>query len=369
MKISIVGAGIMGLSTAWGLSKRGHEIRVYDKEKIPNPVGTSVDRHRVYRTGYARDIGYTKMAVEAFKYWEMMWVDLGESFYVPTGLLALDGTDSTWARDTSQTYKQLGIKHDMIASNDLRDRFPYFNAENIQVGLFSDDCGALLADKIVDGLKNYLEGKGVQFYEECIVQLNGDKIIVGEEMIDDHDVLLLSGGAWTADLLPDYKNLIVPSRQVLLYLNSTIDLSKMPVFFDSRYYGLPPMLGYPLKVADHRFTLRGHPDDNRDVSPSEIDQLFKEAVKVFSDSSAFSIVEAKSCYYSATPDERFILDKISEKTWLMGGFSGHGFKLASILGVKMADAIEGKIPADELARWAAGGKNKKSRTIAMRDYL
>ncbi len=37
MKIVIVGAGVVGLSTAWALIRLGHEAVVYDQGMIPNP--------------------------------------------------------------------------------------------------------------------------------------------------------------------------------------------------------------------------------------------------------------------------------------------------------------------------------------------
>jgi glycine/D-amino acid oxidase-like deaminating enzyme len=38
----------------------------------------------------------------------------------------------------------------------------------------------------------------------------------------------------------------------------------------------------------------------------------------------------------------------------MTGFSGHGFKFAPLLGEAVADALEGRRDAAEVARWAAG---------------
>ena len=43
MKISIVGAGIMGLSAAWALARRGHTVQVFEQGDLPNPMASSVD--------------------------------------------------------------------------------------------------------------------------------------------------------------------------------------------------------------------------------------------------------------------------------------------------------------------------------------
>ncbi len=49
MKTIIVGGGIMGLSTAWGLAREGHEVELFEQGALPNPLASSVDEHRLIR--------------------------------------------------------------------------------------------------------------------------------------------------------------------------------------------------------------------------------------------------------------------------------------------------------------------------------
>jgi glycine/D-amino acid oxidase-like deaminating enzyme len=54
--------------------------------------------------------------------------------------------------------------------------------------------------------------------------------------------------------------------------------------------------------------------------------------------------EAKPCMYSLTPDSHFVIDRhpAHANVVLCGGFSGHGFKFAPVIGEIAAElALEG----------------------------
>jgi glycine/D-amino acid oxidase-like deaminating enzyme len=51
------------------------------------------------------------------------------------------------------------------------------------------------------------------------------------------------------------------------------------------------------------------------------------------------LLHAETCLYTMTPDEHFIIDKHPDhpQVTLAAGFSGHGFKFASVMGEILAD--------------------------------
>jgi sarcosine oxidase len=101
-----------------------------------------------------------------------------------------------------------------------------------------------------------------------------------------------------------------------------------------------------LKFALHYPAGETDPDDvNREVTKSELKSMIDVAGKYFFPADE-KIVAVKTCLYTNTPDENFIIDRFpgfEDNVFIACGFSGHGFKFASVVGELLADlAIEGR---------------------------
>jgi len=78
---------------------------------------------------------------------------------------------------------------------------------------------------------------------------------------------------------------------------------------------------------------------------------------------AAPLVESRVCQYENSPDGHLILDRHpqAENLWLAGGGSGHGFKLAPVVGEHVAALVRGEarplpqFALARLARWRAAG--------------
>jgi len=83
---------------------------------------------------------------------------------------------------------------------------------------------------------------------------------------------------------------------------------------------------------------------NRNTKESDENVLIEFLNKFIPDGYK-NTIEIKTCLYTNTPDENFIVDYLpnyDKDVLVAAGFSGHGFKFASVIGEILADlAIKG----------------------------
>jgi sarcosine oxidase len=138
------------------------------------------------------------------------------------------------------------------------------------------------------------------------------------------------------------------------------------------YYGFPMMSGRPgFKLARH---YQGPPTDpdriERTVSRDDEADI-RRALRQYLPAADGPLLSMAVCMYTNTPDGHFIIDRHPEheRVFVAGGFSGHGFKFASVVGEVMADfALEGEttLPVGflGLARFGADGAQKSTSHVA-----
>jgi sarcosine oxidase len=145
--------------------------------------------------------------------------------------------------------------------------------------------------------------------------------------------------------------LAVPERQVLAWFQplrpALFHLSRFPVFNmaveEGRYYGFP-VYGIPgFKVGRyHHLEQRVDPDSmDREVHREDEAILRHYTARYFPDA-AGPTMSLKTCLFTNTPDEHFILDVHPSlpQVGIAAGFSGHGFKFCSVIGEIMADLAQ-----------------------------
>jgi glycine/D-amino acid oxidase-like deaminating enzyme len=366
MNVAVVGAGIMGLSTAWALVRRGHRVTVYDQYAVPNPLGSSVDQHRLIRHAYGAEAGYTRMVDQAYAAWDRLWADLGQTLYVQTGTLCIASTDDTaWLHDSARTLAELGRGVRWLDAPELGREFPLIASDGIREAFHLDSGGVLLAGRIVELLAHHLPGRNVTIHPHMRVEAvdpDAGTLHLADRSTVRADAVVVAAGPWVSRLLPETAARVTPSRQVITYLAVPDDLragwEQHPMVLDidpdCGFYLVPPVAGTGMKIGDHRFTLTGDPDRDRDAGLEEAERIWSFGRARLADPDRYSIASAATCFYTCEAQERFIVEPVGSRGWVMTGFSGHGFKFGPVLGEALASALENPAEAPTLTSWAAG---------------
>ncbi len=360
----VLGAGIMGLSTAWALSRAGVAVRVIEQDEVPNPRGSSVDDHRLIRHAYGTQAGYMRMVDPAYAAWEMLFREAGERPYVATGVLALAETTGTWLQDSRAALRGDARDVEDLTAAQVAAAYPFLVPEGIHDAFRLGPGGVLLARDIVRMLARLLRARGVPIERACATGFDADRAtltLAGGATLEA-DLLVLAAGPWNTRLVPGLAARVRPTRQVVVRLAPPPGLAeawaRAPMLLDlaedGGFYAVPPVAGTPLKIGDHRFAVTVDPDASREVSPAEAEAILDLARHRIRDLESYRVLSAAACWYDVEPGERFILEKAGARAFVMSGFSGHGFKFGPVLGLALARAARDPALAGALAAWAAG---------------
>jgi sarcosine oxidase len=169
--------------------------------------------------------------------------------------------------------------------------------------------------------------------------------------------LVITAGAWATQLIPGLSRHLTVTRQAVGWVQpkqpNDYSLGNFPCWFiednDREFYGFPMVppdkMGGPagLKLAMHAPTGEPTHPDAVNRSPQKQDEaVLLEALQRFLPGVEPSALTIKTCLYTNSPDQHFILDFLPgsyNQVAVATGFSGHGFKFVSVVGEIMADLV------------------------------
>ena len=349
----IVGAGITGLATAHSLVRRGHAVTILDRGPIPNPRASSFDRHRLIRPHYPDAPVYARRIGEAFDAWDALWVDLGSSHYVETGVISVSLEEGDWTARARTIMDETGEPYEVLDPAAFAARFPQFAIPDMAYALYTPRGGALLADEILRGYVGLLRAAGATLVEHADVTKvdpAAGRVTCRDGRVFQGDAILVAPGVGAPELFAGLVDVpLVPRRSVLAYVQpspaTAAAWATSPSWVDlggvQEFWGIPPMRDIPLKLGLGPGPQEGDPDGDRNVRPEEIRALLDAYRTRVKDIDGFTLVEGHANWWTLAPDERFVFTR-EDKVFLLSACSGHGFKFGALTGEDVARAMTGE---------------------------
>lgn len=360
--ILVIGAGMNGVVAAIELKKRGHGVTLLDPGPLPHPQAASTDISKAVRACYGADQDYTALAERAIAGWHEWNEQFGMKLYHQVGVMFLRQGQMQPGDFEYETYRVLqerGHQLERMTTDRLREKFPAWNPDRFQDGVYDAEGGYAESGRVVTELLHKARSIGVELREGAQFQEldEDDNGVNGVVLRDDTrlraDMVILATGAWTPHLLPFTQKFFRSTAHPIFHLRpDDPDLfapERFPVFgadiTTTGYYGFPVGREGVVKIGLHGPGREMSPDSiERFVTREEEENLRAFLSWAFPALAKAPIVYSRLCLYCDTHDGDFWLAADPERAGLViaAGDNGHGFKFAPVLGEIIADAVEQK---------------------------
>ena len=358
----VIGVGAMGSSTLYNLAKRGRRVLGLEQFDIPHAEGSSHGVNRIIRLAYYEHPSYVPLLRRAYELWSEIESIAGEQLIYKTGSIDTAPAGHEVFEGSLESCLLHDIPHRVLNHAQINEQFPGYQLPLGHMGILQQDGGFVLSERSIVAYANAAMSEGAEIHAREVVSgwqpdQGGVRVFTdrGEYTAER---LIITAGAWSSGLIPILEGLAVPERQVLAWLQpidgSLYTPEVFPVFnayFDEgRYYGFP-VFGIPgFKVGRYH-----HLEEIIDLDSTiktvngEDEALLRSAVEKYFPKANGTTMTLKTCMFTNTPDEHFIVDSLPGNTQVVvaAGFSGHGFKFASVIGEILSDlAIKGETEHD-----------------------
>ena len=356
--IAVIGAGAFGGWTAHHLLKKGYDVTLLDVFGPGNSRASSGGDSRVIRGIYGEDKIYVDLVARSFKLWKRYQKQWQQSLYFPTGALWFFQVDDTYAQKSLPIVNQAGLKSEQLSKKEVEKKFPQIDLNGLKSFYFEHEAGYLPARHCCQVvLENFVKRGGE--YKQLAVEpgkiLNNklSELILSDGSKLNADSYVFACGPWLSKIFPNaLKDIITPTRQEVFFFgtpygDSSLFESNMPVWVDfgkKIWYGIPGADWRGFKVADDTRGAEFDPTSgDRTASETGLESARNYLAKRFPSMKDAPLLESRVCQYENSPDGNYIIDKHpeAENTWVIGGGSGHGFKLGPALGEFVADRVIG----------------------------
>ncbi|MFL2664879.1 MAG: N-methyl-L-tryptophan oxidase [Dehalococcoidia bacterium] len=349
----VIGLGAMGSSTLYQLAKKKKKVLGIEQSDIPNLYGSSHGINRIIRLAYSEHPSYVPMLMRAYELWYDLEEQCKEKILYKTGSLDISSENHWVFSGSLESCIQHNIEHQVLSSNEISSKFPAYNFPVNYKGLYQKDGGFLLSERAIINFVNLaIENNADVTAHEKVLNWevnNGEVLVETNKSRYKSDSLVISAGSWMNKLIPELINLAVPERQVLGWFktkNDKLFRDNFPVFScavdEGRYYGSPihDIPGFKIGKYNHLKQLAD--PDQQDTDITKLDEIaLRSAIKKYFPLANGNVINFKTCMFTNTPDEHFIIDKHPKfsQVFIAGGFSGHGFKFTTVIGEIISQMI------------------------------
>ncbi|MBI1354043.1 MAG: FAD-dependent oxidoreductase [Acidobacteria bacterium] len=364
-RVAVIGAGAFGGWTALQLQRMGAHVTLFDIWGPGNSRSSSGGETRLLRGLYGPDRLYVQWVARSLDLWRECEHFCGFPLYQRTGVLWMFGGSDEYCRESLSPARELGFRVDALEFSEAERQFPQVRFEGVRTAYFEHEAGFLRARQACYAICEEFQREGGTYAQISAspgpIESQAMRCI---ELADAYqlaaDQYVFACGPWLGRLFPEVLGAAIrPTRQEVYYFGAPsgeggFDADQFPSWMDLGdriYYGFPNVDRRGLKVADDTRGPEFDPTDgDRSPSPDGVARARDYLASRFPRLAGAPLLEARVCQYENSPDGHLIVDRHPEaaNVWLVGGGSGHGFKLGPALGEHVARCVLGRAEPEPL---------------------
>jgi sarcosine oxidase len=344
--VVVVGLGVIGLSTALALARRGARVVGLDRFGSGHPRTSSTGVSRSIRVAYALP-GYAQLAAEALDRWAELESAGSRRILHLTGQVDL-APPATLA-DLAGGLRAAGADYTELGAADIRRRVPGIAVGDDAAGIFHARAGTVVAGAGMAAMAEAAAVAGAELRAPvralAVEPAAGGVRVTTDAGEIEADRAVIAAGPWTSELVEPLglPLALAPALGQVTYFNAPelVDLPGLVEWGeddDGGVYGHPvPGVGYKLGF-DAAGDEPWQADAATDPDPDEqrrLEEWVAERVPFL----AGRALRSDRHPWTMTPDADFAIGSLGAIT-VAAGCSGHAFKFGPALGELVADTSD-----------------------------
>ncbi len=406
--VVVIGGGVIGISTAWFLAKRGVSVLVCDKGRV---AGEQSSRNWGWIRQQARDAAELPIVIDSINHWQSLSRELDEDIgFTRQGVLYTAQTEAQLA--DYERWLDIAAQHQLdtkMLSGAQVDELVRDKPGQWQGGMYTPSDARAEPFKAVPALARGLRKQGGLIREACAVrsidvQAGTVAGVVTEQGRVRAQSVVCAGGAWSTLFMANLKvnlpqltvratvartapaaeiyagnaalgEIAIRRRQDGGYTVASSSTNEHFIGADSfRHFFkfLPALrasarfirLRFGADLVDRLLPVRGWQADevtpfeqtrvlNPDPSVNALQAMRQGLARRVPTLADVPFEEAWAGLIDVTPDVVPVMDAVASYPglFLATGFSGHGFGIGPGAGQVMADLVTGQPPVHDLSRF------------------
>jgi sarcosine oxidase subunit beta len=355
--VLVVGGGLMGCATAYYLAKAGVKTTLVERNSAPG-AETTARSGAIIRAHYGVP-ALVPLALEANRCYARFDDEVGlPCGFVNSGYSVLvDAADEQNLREITAMHQSFGVNASLISPGDLKSLVPAVKTDDVALVAWEPEGGFASPALTVTAYSTQAAKLGANLRYDCPVIAAGWesgawRVTLGNgETVSAGQVVLCTGN-WSRPVgaLFGLDLSVTPVRAQIVVL-------ERPALFSGIFPVVSDLINLAYFRADGAQGMWVGSSDNADLQEalpqpdgydegagaqavSDARRKASQRFEGMNDGDKGGVQRAFAGLYETTPDWQPIMDSFPNHLHAAVGFSGHGFKLAPIVGEVMAARVQ-----------------------------